>query len=148
MDADSRPHAVPVLNCRACGALTSAARFRYVCGRPIRDHCGAENPQTRVCAVQTRDIFIRFITAEGCSVQGVDLNLDRPLGPRVPVTSPDVLRRLLAYLGAMPEAPRIRSLPPEPRQRQRARITLEPGRKNLLRLRKLHTPSRTKAKGA
>jgi hypothetical protein len=40
-----------------------------------------------VRAVQTRDIFVRFITAGGCSVQAVDLNLDRPLGPRVSVTS-------------------------------------------------------------
>jgi hypothetical protein len=87
---------VPVLNCQACGGLTSAARFRYVCERLICDHCGAENPQARVCAVQTRNIFVRFITADGCSVQAVDLNLDRPLGPRVPVTSPEVLRRLLA----------------------------------------------------
>jgi hypothetical protein len=70
---------VPVLNCQACGAVTSAARFRYICGRPVCDHCGAENPETRVCAVQTRDIFIRFITAGGCSVQAMDLNLDRPL---------------------------------------------------------------------
>lgn len=34
----------------------------------------------------------------------MDLNLDRPLGPRVPVTSPEVLRRLTGFLGAMPEA--------------------------------------------
>lgn len=54
--------------------------------------------------MQTRDIFVRFITADGCSVQAVDLNLDRTLGPRVPVTSPEVRRWLLAYLGAMPEA--------------------------------------------
>jgi hypothetical protein len=37
-------------------------------------------------------------------LQAVDLNLDRPLGPRVPVTIPEVLRRLLAYLGANREA--------------------------------------------
>ena len=67
---------VPVLNCQACGALTSAARFRYICGRPVCDHCGAENPETNVRAVQTRDIFVRFITADGCSVQAMDLNLD------------------------------------------------------------------------
>jgi hypothetical protein len=95
---------VPVLVCRACGGLSSSARFSYLCERLFCDHCGAENPQTNVRAVQTRDIFVRFITADGCSVQAVDLNLDRPLGPRVPVNSPEVLRRLLAYLGAMPEA--------------------------------------------
>jgi hypothetical protein len=73
---------VPVLNCQACGGLTSAARFRYVCECLICDHCGAENPQTRVCAVQTRDIFIRFITAGACSVQAVDLNLTYELNGR------------------------------------------------------------------
>ena len=68
---------VPVLNCRACGGLTSGARFRYICERLICDHCGAENPDTRVSHVQTRDIFIRFSTADGCSVQAKDLNLAR-----------------------------------------------------------------------
>lgn len=126
---------VPVLNCQACSGLTSAARFRYVCGRLICDHCGAENPQTRVCAVQTRDIFVRFITTDGCSVQAVDLNLDRPLGPRVSVTSPEVLRRLLAYLGAMPEALREFDRSNQSHGKGNVRITLEPGRKNLLRLR-------------
>jgi hypothetical protein len=111
---------VPVLNCQACGALTSAARFRYVCERLLCDHSGAENPQTRVWAVQTRDIFIRFITADGSSVQAMDLNLDRTLGPRVPVTSPEVLRRLLAYLGGNTEALREYDRSPEPWQRQRA----------------------------
>jgi hypothetical protein len=74
-----------------------------------------------VCAVQTRDIFIRFITADGFSYRPVDLNLDLPLGPRVPVTSPEVLRRLLAYLGAKDEALcEYDRLPPEPWQGQRA----------------------------
>jgi hypothetical protein len=126
---------VPVLNCQACGGLTSSARFRYVCERLICDHCGAENPHTRVCAVQTRDIFIRFITAGGCSVQAMDLNLDRPLGPRVPVTSAEVLRRLLVYLGAMPEALREYDRSHQSHGKGNVRITLEPGRKNLLRLR-------------
>ena len=75
----------------SAGALSATTAVRR-----IRDTC--------VSDVQTRDIFVRFITAGGCSVQAMDLNLDRPLGPRVPVTSPEVLRRLLAYLGAMPEA--------------------------------------------
>jgi hypothetical protein len=126
---------VPVLNCQACGGLTSGARFRYICGRVICDHCGAENPDTRVCHVQTRDIFIRFITAGGCSVQALDLNLDRPLGPRMPVASPEVLRRLLAYLGALPEALREYDRSHQSHGKGNVRITLEPGRKNLLRLR-------------
>jgi hypothetical protein len=126
---------VPVLNCQACGGLTSAARFRYVCERLICDHCGAENPLHNGRAVETRDIFVRFITADGCSVQAVDLNLDRTLGPRVPVTSPEVLRRLLAYLGAMPEALKEFDKCRASLGRGNVRIKLEPGRKNLLRLR-------------
>ena len=126
---------VPVLDCRACGGLTSAARFRYICGRPVCDHCGAENPDTRVSHVQTRDIFVRFTTAGGCSVQAMDLDLDRPLGPRVPVTSAEVLRRLLAYLGALPEALREFDRSHQIYGKGNVRITLEPGRKNLLRLR-------------
>jgi hypothetical protein len=118
---------VPVLNCQACGGLTSSARFRYVCERLICDHCGAENSQTRVCAVQTRDIFIRFITAGGCSVQAVDLSLDRPLGPCVPVTSAEVLRRLLVYLGAMPEALHEYDRSHQSHGKGNVRITLEPG---------------------
>jgi hypothetical protein len=87
-----------------------------------------------VRAVQTRDIFIRFITTGGCSVQAMDLNLDRTLGPRVPVTSPEVLRRLLAYLGAMPEALREFDRSHQSHGKGNVRITLELGRKNLLRL--------------
>jgi hypothetical protein len=125
---------VPVLNCQACGGLTSASRFRYICGRPVCDHCGAENPETSVHAVQTRDIFVRFITAGACSVQAMDLNLDRTLGPCVPVASPEVLRRLLVYLGAMPEALREYDRSHQSYGKGNVRITLVPGRRNLLRL--------------
>jgi ribosomal protein L40E len=126
---------VPVLVCRTCGGLTSSARFSYLCERLLCDQCGAENPQTNVRSVQTRDIFVRFITTDGCSVQAVDLNLDRPLGPRVPVTSPGVLRRLLAYLGANHEALCEYDRSHQSHGKGNVRITLEPGRKNLLRLR-------------
>jgi hypothetical protein len=126
---------VPVLDCQACGGITSAARFRYFCGRVICNHCGAENPYTRVSHVQTRDIFVRFITAGGCSVQAMDLDLNRPLGPSVPVTSPEVLRRLLVYLGALPEALREYDRSHQSHGKGNVRITLEPGCKNLLRLR-------------
>ena len=116
---------VAVLNCQACGGLTSGTRFRYTCGRVICDHCGAENPDTRVGHVQTHDIFIRFITAGGCSVQAMDLNLDRPLGPCVPVTSPETLRRLLVYLGAMPEALREYDRSHQSHGKGNLRITLD-----------------------
>ena len=93
-----------------------------------------ESGDTGVCR-STRDIFIRFITAGGCSVQAMDLDLDRPLGPRVPVTSPEVLRRLLVYLGALPEALREFDRSHHSHGKGNVRITLEPGRKNLLRIR-------------
>jgi hypothetical protein len=55
--------------------------LRYFCGRPICDNCGAENPDSRVHSVQTRDIFVRFSTGESCFVQAMDLDLHRALGP-------------------------------------------------------------------
>ena len=60
---------VPVLDCQRCGELTPASRFRYVCDRLVCDHCGAENSQMRVHSVQTRDIFIHFVTVGACSVR-------------------------------------------------------------------------------
>jgi hypothetical protein len=126
---------VPVLDCQRCGELTPASRFRYVCERLVCDHCGAENSQMRVHSVQVRDIFIHFATAGACSVQGMDLNLDRALRPPVPVTSPETMRRLLAYLGAHREALNEFDKCRESRGEGNVRITLEPGRKNLLRLR-------------
>ena len=66
----------------------------------------------------------------------MDLDLDRPLGPRVPVTSPETLRRLLAYLGALPETLREYDRSHQSHGKGNVRITLEPGRKNLLRLRR------------
>jgi hypothetical protein len=126
---------VAVLSCHACGLLTSGAHFRYICGRVICDHCGAENPDTRVSHVQTRDIFIRFITVGGCSVQAMDLDLHRPLAPRVPVTSPETLRRLLVYLGALHEALCEYDRSHKSHGKGNVRITLDPSCKNLLRLR-------------
>ncbi len=127
---------VPVLDCQRCGELTPASRFRYVCDRLLCDHCGAENSQMRVHSVQVRDIFVHFDTSGPCSVQGMALNLDRALGPRVPVTSPDTLRRLLSYLGANRVALNEFDKCRESHGAGNVRITLEPGRKNLLRLRK------------
>jgi ribosomal protein L40E len=93
---------VPVLVCRACGALTSSARLRYSRDRLICDHCGAHNPQNCVRHVQASDIFVHFVISHACSAQGMDLDLHRTLGPRLTVSSAKTLRRLLAYLGAMP----------------------------------------------
>jgi hypothetical protein len=48
---------------------------------------------------------------------------------RVPVTSPEVLRRLLVYLGAMPEALREYDRSHQSHGKGNVRITLEPGRR-------------------
>jgi hypothetical protein len=125
---------VPVLDCQRCCELTPASRFRYVCERLVCDQCGAENSQMRVHSVQVRDIFVHFVTTGTCFVQGMDLNLDRALGPRVPVTSRETLRRLLAYLGANREALIEFDKCHESHGAGNVRITLEPGRRNLLRL--------------
>lgn len=85
--------------------------------------------------MQTRDIFIHFTGGASCSVQAMDLDLHRSLGPRVPVSSADTLRRLLAYLGAMPAQLREVDSCLQSHSQGNVRITLQPGRKNLLRLR-------------
>jgi hypothetical protein len=126
---------VPVLDCQSCRELTPASRFRYVCQRLVCDHWGAENPQHRVHAVQTRDNFVQFTASERCFAQATDLNLDRPLGPRVHVANPETLRRLLAYLGAMPAQLTEFDRSLANHQQGNVSLTLEPGRKNLLRLR-------------
>jgi hypothetical protein len=126
---------VPVLDCQACHKITSSSRLRYFCGRPVCDNCGAENPDTRVHSVQTRDIFVRFTGGASCSVQAMDLDLHRSLGTRVPVSSPDTLRRLLAYLGALPAQLREVDSSLQSHSQGNVRITLRPGCKNLLRLR-------------
>jgi hypothetical protein len=126
---------VTVLDCQACHKLTSASRLRYFCGRPICDNCGAGNPDTRVHSVQTRDIFVHFTAGESCFAQAMDLDLHCSLGPRVPVSSPDTLRRLLAYLGARPAQLREVDSCLESHGQGNVRITLRPGCKNLMRLR-------------
>ncbi len=126
---------VPVLVCRACGALTSTARLSYFCDRLLCDHCGAQNSQDCVRHVEAHDICIHFVTDGACSVQAMDLTLRRMLGPRVPVSSAETLRRLLAYLGALPEALREFDKCRESLGKGNVRITLQPGRRNLLRLR-------------
>jgi hypothetical protein len=65
----------------------------------------------------------------------MDLDLHRSLGPCVSVSSTDTLRRLLAYLGAMPAQLREVDSCLQSHGQGNVRITLQPGRKNLLRLR-------------
>lgn len=83
---------------------------------------------------QPRDIHVNFIPRDGYSVQAMDLDCRTMLGPYVRVQNAETLRRLLAYLGATHEqlADFDRSL--RSWGQGTARITLQPGCKNLLRL--------------
>jgi hypothetical protein len=105
-----------------------------LCSCLLCDHCGAQNPQDCVRHIQAHDICIHFVTAGACSVQAMDLTLRRTLGPRVPVSSVETLRRLLAYLGALPEALNEFDKCRESLGKGNVRITLQPGCKNLLKV--------------
>jgi hypothetical protein len=134
----TRSALVPALDCQSCGAIASGDRYTYE--HIVCETCGEQNlPGWRrmvPCAwLQPREIYVTFIPRNGYSVQAMDLDCRTILGPYVPRQSPETLRRLLAYLGAMPEQladfdQSIRSW-----GQGTARITLEAGRKNLLCLR-------------
>jgi hypothetical protein len=81
-----------------------------------------------------RDIHVNFIPRHGYWVQAMDLDCRTMLGPYVRVQSSATLRRLLVYLGATSDQlvdfdQCIRSW-----GQGTAKIALQPGRKNLLRL--------------
>jgi hypothetical protein len=83
-----------------------------------------------------RAILLNFIPRDGYSVQAMHPDCRTMLGPYVKVQSAETLHRLLAYLGATPA-----QLAAFDEQRNRcgqgtAHVTLAPGRKNLLRLRR------------
>ncbi len=83
----------------------------------------------------SRDIHVNFIPRHGYWVQAMDLDCRTMLGPYVRVQSATTLRRLLAYLGATAEQLADFDYGMRAWGQGTARITLEPGRKNLLRLR-------------
>jgi hypothetical protein len=104
------------------------------------DTCGEQNPKARRRMMprawfQPRDIHVNFIPRDGYSVKAMDLDCRTMLGPYVTVQSKETLRRLLAYLGATPD--QLADLDQSIRSwgQGTAKITLQPGRKNLLRLR-------------
>ena len=80
--------------------------------------------------VEAHDICIHFVTDGACSVQAMDLTLRRMLGPRVPVSSAETLRRLLAYLGALPESLKEFDKCRKSLGKGNVRITLQPGRRD------------------
>ena len=129
----------PALNCQACGALAPGERFRYYCDQIICDACGTRNPSTRRTMVPRywllpRNIEVNIVPRDGYSVQAMDLDRRTMLGPYVRAASKDTLRRLLAYLGATPDQLADLSQTLRNRGQGTTQITLQPGRKNLLRI--------------
>jgi hypothetical protein len=116
----------------------------------------ARSPQRRASATSASAFFATTAVRESADtcVRGADprylhplhhsrrmLSTGRRSQPRSPAWptrarhQPEVLRRLLAYLGANREAPREYDCSHQSYGKGNVHITLEPGRKNLLRLR-------------
>jgi hypothetical protein len=139
--ARDRAAMLPALDCEACGALTPGTRFRYFGDRLICGACDQQNPQSRVRAVSRellapRAICLNFVPRDGYTIQAMHMDHRTLLGPRVRVQSAETLRRLIAYLGATP-AQLAEWENCNCRWGQgTVQITLAPGRKNLLRMRR------------
>lgn len=89
---------------------------------------------------KARDINVNFIPRNGYSVQAMDLDCRTMLGPYVRVENAKTLRRLLAYLGATPE--QLADFDSCQRRwgQGTVEITLLPGRRNLLSIRRRTNP--------
>ena len=139
-EARERAALQPALDCQTCGALTPGAHFCYCSDRLVCEACNQQNPQSRVRMVQReflapRDIFLNFIQRNGYTVQAMAADHRTSLGPFVPVQSAETLRRLLAYLGAT--TAQLADFDSAVRRwgQGTVRLTLQPCRKNLLRIR-------------
>ena len=130
---------VPALDCQSCGALTPGERFRYYGDRIVCEACEERNPQGRRRMVprallQPRDICVNFVDNKGLGVQAMAVDCRTMLGPQLRIQSAATLRRLLAYLGATPE--QLAHFDSSHRRwgQGTVSITVQPGRKNLLRI--------------
>ena len=137
--ARERADTVLVLDCQSCGALTPGERFRYFADQIICEACDERNPQSRRRLVpgallQPRDICVNFVDNKGLGVQAMALDCRTMLGPQLRIQSADTLRRLLAYLGATPD--QLADFDSSHRRwgQGTVQITLQPCRKNLLRI--------------
>ena len=105
----------------------------------ICEACEERNPQSRRrlvprACLQPRDICVNFVDCRGLAAQAMALDHRTMLGPQLRIQSAETLRRLLAYLGATPE-----QLADFDRSHERwgqgtVQITVQPGRRNLLRI--------------
>ena len=137
--ARERADTVLVLDCQLCGALTPGERFRYFADQIICEACEERNPQSRRRLVprallQPRDICVNFVNNKGLGVQAIALDCRTMLGPQLRIQSVETLRRLLTYLGATPE--QLAAFDSSHRRwgQGTVSITLQPCRKNLLRI--------------
>ena len=137
--ARERADTVPVLDCQSCGGLTPGERFRYFADQIICEACDERNPQSRRRMVprgvlQPRDICVNFVNNKGIGVQAMAVDCRTMLGPQLRIQSAATLRRLLAYLGATPE--QLAAFDSSHRRwgQGTVLITLQPCRKNLLRI--------------
>ena len=137
--ARERADTVPVLDCQACGALTPGERFRYFADQIICEACDERNPQSRRRLVprevlQPRNICVNFVNNKGIAVQAMAVDCRTMLGPQLRIQSAETLRRVLAYLGATPE--QLADFDSSHRRwgQGTVKITLQPCRRNLLRI--------------
>jgi hypothetical protein len=139
-EARARADTVPALDCQSCGALTPGERFRYYADQVVCEGCDERNPQSRrrlvpQALLQPRNILVNFVEGRSLAAQAMALDHRTMLGPQLRIKSAATLRRLLAYLGATPE--QLAEFDDSHRRwgQGTVQITLQPGRKNLLRLR-------------
>jgi hypothetical protein len=137
--ARERADTVPVLDCQGCGALTPGERFRYYADQIVCEACNERNPQSRRRVVprallQTHSVCVNFVECRGLVLQAMALDHRTMLGPQLPIQSATTLRRLLAYLGATPEQLADYDNCQRRWSQGTVQITLEPCRRNLLRI--------------
>jgi hypothetical protein len=114
-------------------------RFRYYGDQIVCEACEERNPQSRRrllprVLLQPRSILVNFVAGRSLAAQAMSLDHRTMLGPQVSVQSGATLRRLLGYLGGTPE--QLADFDSSHRRwgQGTVQITLQPGRKNLLRI--------------
>jgi hypothetical protein len=84
--------------------------------------------------LQPRNILVNFVGGSSLAAQAMALDHRAMLGPRLKIQSAATLRRLLAYVGATPEQIAEFGSCHSRWGQGAVQITLQPGRKNLLRI--------------
>jgi hypothetical protein len=137
--ARERADTVPVLDCQSCGALTPGERFRYYGDQIVCDACDERNPQTlRRFGAPSASPAPRYSgevrAGHSLALQAMTRDCRTMLGPQLRIQSAATMCRLLTYLGATPE--QLAEFDDRHRRwgQGTVSITLQPCRKNLLRI--------------